>query len=117
MAEAQSCVPFAGARLLGRCCCRCHSLIGLGILAAEALNAARGVHQALFAGVERVAYRADFHVNVALVSRTGLKIAPAGAFHLHRDVVGMNLFLGHLARQTFPAMLLLYGRSEEHTSE
>ncbi len=96
-------------RLPGRgylCCCRCFGSVGLGILAAEALHAACCVHQALLAGKERVANRADFHVNVALVGRTGLKMVSAGAHHLHRGVIGMNLFLGHLSRQTFPAMFL-----------
>src|ERR1035438_976805 len=55
-----------GRRLLGRCC-RCLRPFGLGILAAEALNAARRVYQALLAGEERMASRANFHVNVALV--------------------------------------------------
>jgi hypothetical protein len=61
----------------------------------------------LFAGIERVANRADFHVNVALVGRTGLKTVSAGALNLHCGVIGMNLFLGHRSEQTFPAMLLL----------
>ena len=94
MAEAQSNVPVARARLLG-CCCFLGS-VGLGEFAAEALHAAGRVHQALLAGKERVAYRADFHVNVALVGRTGLKVVSAGALDSHRGVVGMNLFLGHL---------------------
>jgi len=94
MAEAQSYLPVARARLLGCCCCFLGS-VGLGKLAAEALHAARRVHQALFAGKERMANRADFHVYVALVGRTGLKMVPAGALDLHRGVIGMNLFLGH----------------------
>ena len=86
-------MPVARLRLLG---CRCFlGSIGLGKLATEALHAACRVHQALLAGKERVANRADFHVYVALVGRTGLKMVPAGAFDLHRGVVGMNLFLGH----------------------
>src|ERR1035438_3137390 len=84
-----------GRRLLGRRC-RCLRPIGLGILAAEALNAARRVYQALLAGKERVAVRANFHMNVALVGRPGLKVVPASALHQHCGVIGMNLFLGHL---------------------
>ena len=72
------------------------SAVGLGVLAAEALDASRCIHQALLAGEERVAVRADFHVDVALVGRTGLKVVSAGAHHPHRGVIGMNLFLGHL---------------------
>jgi len=93
-AEAFSCWPVAWTRLLG--CCRCHCAVGFGVLAAEALDAARRVHQTLFAGKERVANRTDFHVNVALVGRTGLKVVSAGALDMHRVVFGMNLFLWHL---------------------
>jgi hypothetical protein len=90
-------------RLLG--CCR--SLAGLGVLAPEPLNASRRVNQPLLAGKERVANRADFHMDVALVGRTRFKIASAGANHLHRGVIGMNLFLGHLVNsKTFPAIHL-----------
>ena len=104
-AEAQSHQPATERLLLGRCCC--HSPVGLGELATEALDAACCIHQALLAGEERVANRADFHVNVALVGRTGLKVASASALDLHCGVIGMNLFLGHLSGQTFPAILLL----------
>jgi len=104
-AEAFSRWLVAEARLLG--CCRCHCLVALGVLAAEALDAAGRIHQALFAGEERVADRADFHVNIALVGRTGLEVASAGALDLNCGVVGVNLFLGHRFRRTFPAILLL----------
>ena len=108
MAEAQSNVPVARARLLGGCCFL--GSVGLGKLAAEALHAACRVYQALLAGKERVANRADFHVYVALVGRTGLEVVATGALDVHRGVVGMNLFLGHRGRQTFPAILLFYCR-------
>ena len=91
-AEAQY-LPVARMRLLG---CGFLGSVGLGKLAAEAFYAACRVYQALFAGKERVANRADFHVYVALMGRTGLKMVPASALDLHRGVVGMNLFLGHL---------------------
>jgi len=104
-------LPAIRVRLLGGCrCCRCLCPVGLGILAAEAFHAAGGVYQALFAGIERVTNRADFHVNVALVGRTGLKTVPAGAQNLHCGVIGMNLFLRHLSGQTFPAISLHYCR-------
>src|ERR1700739_464570 len=67
----------------------------LGVLTAEPLHAPCRVNQALLAGEERVAVRADFHVDVALVGRPGLKVVSAGAHHAHRSIVGMNLFLGH----------------------
>ena len=91
------------ARLL----CRCY-LGGFSVFAAEPFNTARGVYQALLAGKERVACGTDFHVNVALVGRTGLEVVSAGAHNPHRVVFGMNLFLGHFLRQTFPAIFLIY---------
>ena len=81
---------YAAALLLGG-----SSFPGLGILAAEALDTASGIDQALLAGEEWVASRTDFHVNVALVGRPGLKVVSAGAQYAHRSVIGMNLFLGH----------------------
>jgi len=72
------------------------SLAGLCVLAAEALHTARCIHQSLLAGEEWMASGANFHVNVALVGRPGLKVVSAGAHHAHRSVIGMNLFLGHL---------------------
>src|SRR5271165_1265237 len=73
--------------------------LSLGILAAETLDAAGRIHQALLAGEERMACRADFHVNVALVGRAGLKVVSACAHHPHGGVIGMNLFLGHLCSE------------------
>src|SRR6266576_1717702 len=52
-----------------------------GILAAEALHAAGGVHQLLLAREERMAIRADFYADIALMSRPGHKGIPAGAMH------------------------------------
>ena len=79
----------------------------LGVLPAEALHASSRIHQPLLAGKERVANRADFYVNVALVGRTGLKVVSAGAKHPHRGIIRMNLFLGHRLIKTFPAIFLL----------
>ena len=80
-------------------------LTGLRILAPEPLYASRRVDQALLARKERVANRADFHVDVALMGRTRLKVVSAGANHSHRGIIRMNLFLGHLVNsQTFPAL-------------
>ena len=81
-------------RLLG-CGCR-RRRVGLGILATEPLNAAGSIHQALLAGKERVTSGADFHVNVALVGRPGLKVVSTGALNVHGGIIGMDFFLGHL---------------------
>ena len=91
--------PFVGGLL--RLC-----LDGLGVFAAEPLHATGRVHKALFARKEWVADRADFYVNVALVGRARLKVATAGADNPHRVIVGMDFFLRHLERQTFPAIAL-----------
>ena len=45
-------------------------LFCFGVLAAEALDAAGGIHKLLLAGEERVAGRANFHVDVAFVRGT-----------------------------------------------
>ena len=86
---------------------RSRSLARLGILPTEALHAPSRIHQPLFTGKERMANRANFHVNVALVGRTSLKIVSAGAHHPHRVVIGMNLFLGHLEDRPFLQFSLL----------
>ena len=84
--------PGTVASLLGGFC---YGLVALGVLAAEPFNAASSIYQALFAGKERVANRADFDVNVALVGRARFKIASAGALDLHCGVIGVDIFLGH----------------------
>jgi hypothetical protein len=81
--------------------------IRLRILPAESLYASGSIDQALFAGKEGVANRANFHVNVALVSRPGLKVASACAKNAHGGVMRMDFFLGHLFVKTFPAIYLL----------
>ena len=75
---------------------RRNRLVALCVLPPEPLHASRRVDQPLFARKERVANRANFHMNVALVGRPRFKTASAGAHHPHRGVIGMNLFLGHL---------------------
>ena len=72
-----------GLRLLG--CGFGLACVGLGELAAEALDAACGVDQLLLAGEERVAGGADFEDDVALVGGAGLKVSSAGAL----DVDGL----------------------------
>ena len=83
--------PSRSTALLGGC-----GLPGLGVLPAEALHASGSVDQPLLAGEERVANRANFYVDVALVGRTGLKVAPACAYDPHSGIIRVNLFLGHL---------------------
>jgi len=41
--------------------------LSFGVLAAEALDAARGIDQFLLAGKERMAIGTNFHVNIALM--------------------------------------------------
>ena len=66
-----------------------------GILATEALNAARSVHQLLLAGKKRMAIRADFQVNVALMSGAGRKSVSARANHSNFVIVRMNTLFRH----------------------
>jgi hypothetical protein len=62
----------------------------LGVLAAEALDTASGVHQLLLAREERMAIRANFYADVALMSRTGCKGVAAGAMHTNFVIRRMN---------------------------
>src|SRR5208282_3243179 len=64
--------------------------VALGILAAEALDAAGGVHELLLAGKEGMAGGADFYADVALVGGAGGKCVTAGAMHPDFAVVGMD---------------------------
>src|SRR5580698_8099166 len=89
-AEAQS-LPIRPRQLL-----RGWRLAGLGILAAEALDAACRVDQALLAGEVGVARGTNFHVDFSLVGRSGFKVVAACAHNAHRVIVGVDLFLGHL---------------------
>ena len=66
-----------------------------GVLAAEALDAACRVHQALFAGEERVAVGADFEADPAFVGGAGLERVAARAVDLNGSVHWMNSGLGH----------------------
>src|SRR5580700_4225712 len=62
----------------------------LRVLAAEALHTPSGVHQLLLAGKERMAGRADFNTDVALMSRPRDKCVAARAMHAHFVVCRMN---------------------------
>ena len=64
---------------------------GFGVFLLEALDAAGGVHQLLFAGEEGMAIRANFHAqHIAFDCGTCLESVAAGAVHGHRMIVGMN---------------------------
>jgi hypothetical protein len=71
-----------------------HSL-GLGVLATEALNAARGVDQLLFAGEERVAVGANFGVDIAFVRGARGEVVTARADHANLVIVRMDPLLRH----------------------
>src|SRR5450759_515722 len=66
------------------------SRVALGVLAAETLDAAGGVHELLLAGKEGVAGGANFYADVALVGGTGDECVAAGAMHADLTVVGMD---------------------------
>src|SRR5947208_7535018 len=67
--------------------------VALRVFAVKALHAAGGIHQLLLAGKERVAVRADFKPDVALVSRAGGEHVAARAMYAHFVVCGMDCCL------------------------
>ena len=62
----------------------------LAIALVEAIDASRGIDQLLFAGEERVACRANFDVQVALLGGAGLERLAAGAGNSYIDVFWVN---------------------------
>ena len=66
------------------------SRVALGVLAAETLDAAGGVHELLLAGKEGMAGSADFYADVALVGGASNKCVTAGAMHADFAVAGMD---------------------------
>src|SRR4051812_10254747 len=70
--------------------------VRLRVLTVKALDAAGRIYQLLFPGEERVAVRADFQADVALVGRTGSKHVAARAMHAHFVIRGVNSCL-HVA--------------------
>ena len=64
--------------------------VGLGVLAAEALDSAGSVQQFLLASKERMASRADFYVDVATMRRARDEGISTGAMHPYFVVVRMN---------------------------
>ena len=64
--------------------------LGLGVLAAEALDSAGGVDQLLLAGEEGMAVRADFYADVAFMGRAGRECITARAVHTYFAITRMN---------------------------
>ena len=62
----------------------------LAIALVEAIDASRGIDQLLFAGEERVASRANFDVQVALLRGAGFKALAASASNCDLDVFWVN---------------------------
>ena len=62
----------------------------LAIALVEAIDASRGIDQLLFAGEERVASRANFDVQVALLRGAGLERFAASAGNSYIDVFWVN---------------------------
>src|SRR5580658_615388 len=70
------------------------------VLLAELIHPARGVHDLLLAGIERMAVRADFNVEVVAHGRAGLEGVAAAAGHRDLFVVRMNgFFHGSISAQ------------------
>src|SRR5208283_5452714 len=63
------------------------------VLLLEPVNAARGVHQLLAAGEERMAGGTDLHADIALVRRAGLESVAAGANDVDFLISGVNTSL------------------------
>ena len=80
-----------------------------GVLLAELVDAASGVEDLLLAGVERMAVRAHFDLQIVSQSRPRLERIPAGAGHGNFFVFRMRIgFHGVLSIPTVFA-----GRSQE----
>ena len=63
------------------------------VTAAELIDAARRVDDALLARIEWVARSADFDVKVLAKGRTGLKLVAAAAVDRQRGVIGVDFRL------------------------
>src|ERR1051325_3500744 len=62
----------------------------LAVALVEAIDASSGIDQLLFAGEERVASRANFDVQVALLGGAGLERLAASAGNIYFDVFWVN---------------------------
>src|SRR6185295_4231392 len=78
------------------------------VLLLEPVDAALRVDQLLLPGKKRVAVGADFHADVALMSRAGFERVPAGANDVDFFVGGVNSsFHGNLHNNTKPRTTFL----------
>ena len=68
-------------------------LVEIGVLLAEAVNAASRIEEALLAGEERMASGADFHMDGFSFSGEEFYLIAAGAGDLGLVHFGMNFFL------------------------
>lgn len=59
------------------------------VLLAELVHAARGIHDLLLTGIERMAVRADFHLQIVTQGRAGLERVAARAADGDLFVLGM----------------------------
>ena len=81
-------------RLIRFLAARCN----IGVFLLETLNAARGVHQLLFAGEERVAFGANFDAqHFAFDGGTSLERVPASAVNGYRMIIGVDTGLHKLS--------------------
>ncbi len=96
---------------------RCFGLgrIRLRELAPEAVYATRGVDQLLFAREERVARRADFQHDVALMGGARLEVRAASALDSNFLVMRMDLFLRHFVFLVGPGRLAVRLQTGEFT--
>ena len=62
----------------------------LAVTLVETIHASGGIDQLLFAGEERVASRANFDVQVALLGRARLERLAASAGNIYFDVFWVN---------------------------
>src|SRR5207247_11175637 len=69
------------------------------LAAAEALDAATGVHQLLLARVERVTVRADLDVDLCL-GGASREVVTARAVHVGLDVLGVTIRLHYVAQDS-----------------
>ena len=59
----------------------------------ESFDASAGINNLLFAGIERVALRADFDIDIVTCSRADLEFVAAGATYVDFLVLRMNILL------------------------
>jgi hypothetical protein len=75
------------------------------VFLAEFLNTASGVNNLLFAGIERVALRANFNVQVLAHGRAGLERKATAAVHVDFVVVWVGVWF----HESSPCLLRRFG--------